>query len=61
MKRLIKSEKYIPHKGDYVVWKRHPYDDSTYKITDILEDGTVMMDNGVNCFTGINPNVIEQI
>lgn len=61
MKRLIKSEKYIPTINDKVVWKKHPYDKTVYTVTDILGDGTIMMDNGEESFIGINPNVVMQI
>lgn len=61
MKRLIKKSEYIPNIGDKVMWKSHPYDNSIYTIIDILEDGTIMIDNGDESFIGINPNVVKQV
>lgn len=60
MKRLIKkSEKYIPKKGDYVQWKKHPFDESVYQIIEILPNGNVFMDNGKEAFTDVKPSVIK--
>lgn len=61
MKRLIKKCIYEPQIGDYVVWKKHPYDDSTYKIIEILPNGNVFMDNGISSYTDIKPSTIEKI
>lgn len=62
MKRLIrKSDKYVPQIGDNVQWKRHPYDTSTYQVEDILPDGTVFMDNGLQSYTNIKPSVLRPV
>ncbi|MFW6007771.1 MAG: hypothetical protein ACOCP8_00790 [archaeon] len=62
MKRLIsKKQKYIPQVGDQVQWKNHPYDTSTYEVTEILPDGTVFMDNGINSYTNIKSSVIKLV
>lgn len=60
MKRLIKSE-YIPQIGDNVTWKKHPYDNTIYKIMDIMEDGTVFIDNGDVSYTNIKPSTIKKV
>lgn len=63
MKRLIKKENakilYVPILGDQVKWKRHPYDNSIYEVKEILPNGNVFMDNGLQAFTDIKPSVIK--
>lgn len=58
MKRLIKSQ-YMPQIGDKVVWKKHPYDDSVYQIQDIMDDGTLFIDNGEVSYTNIKPSKVK--
>lgn len=62
MKRLIsKKDKYQPQIGDNVKWKKHPYDHSIYEIKEILPDGTLFIDNGINSYTNIKPSVVKYI
>lgn len=61
-KRLVKkSEKYIPNIGDTVIFKNHPYDFLPYKITGILPNGTVFMENETDAYTGIHPSKIQPL
>ena len=63
MKRLIKKaeEEYVPQVGNQVQWKKHPYDNSTYEIKEILPDGSVFMDNGLSAYTNIKPSVLKPV
>jgi hypothetical protein len=60
MKRLIKkSMDYTPNVGDSVQWKRHPYDTSVYTVKQILPNGNVFIDNGIESYTDIKPSVLK--
>ena len=64
MKRLIRKsfkQDFIPQINDDVRWKKHPYDNSVYQIKEILPNGSVFMDNGINSYTDIKPSVLEKI
>ena len=47
--------------GDQVQWKRHPYDTSTYEVMEVLPNGNVFIDNGINAFTDIKQSVLKFI
>lgn len=60
MKRLIKkSMEYTLNIGDNVQWKRHPYDNSIYTVKEILPNGNVFIDNGIEAYTNIKPSVLK--
>jgi hypothetical protein len=65
MKRLIKRNyKLQPFDlqiGDNVKWKRHPYDQSVYSVKEVLPNGSVFIDNGINAYTNIKPSSLELI
>lgn len=59
--KLIKSIKIPLNVGDYVQWKRHPYDNSIYEIKEILPNNNVFIDNGINAFTDIKQSVLKLV
>lgn len=62
IKRLVKkSEQYVPQIGDIVIFKNHPYDMSAYKVTEILPNGTVFIENNSNAYTAIHPSKIKPL
>jgi hypothetical protein len=64
MKRLIKKsyqQDFTPQIGDSVSWKKHPYDFSVYEVKEVLPNGNIFMDNGVNAYTDIKPSVLKKI
>lgn len=62
MKRLIRlSEDESFQVGDNVQWKRHPYDNSVYEVTEVLPDGSCFIDNGINAYTNINPKSLKMV
>lgn len=63
MKRLIRKadNDWTPQIGDNVRWKRHPIDESAYQVTQILDDGNLFIDNGLQSFTDVKPNAVEPV
>jgi len=62
MKRLIKKAIEIKiNVGDQVAWKHHPYDTSIYEVKEILPNGNLFIDNGINAYTDIKPSVVKLI
>lgn len=61
MKRLIrKAEETIQYQvGNNVRWKQPKGDESIYTVTQILNDGTLLIDNGINAYTDIKPGAVE--
>lgn len=60
IKRLVKkSESYVPQIGDMVIFKSHPYDFEAYKITTILPDGNLFIENNNRAYSNINPKSIK--
>ena len=59
MKRLIKLNKYIPCKGDIVIFYNHPYDRNLYTVKDILPNGNVFIENDSDAYTNINPKNLK--
>jgi len=59
--KLIKAINVQLQVGDQVQWKRHPYDNSVYEVMEILPNGNVFIDNGINAFTDIKPSVLKLV
>lgn len=60
MKRLICKKDNI-NIGDSVVWKKHPYDFSIYKVIEILPNGNLFIDNGECSYTDIKQSIVSKI
>jgi len=58
MKRL---GKHLFRINDSVKFKKHPYDDSTYKIIQIFDDNTYFIDNGKLSYTNIKESALEPV
>jgi len=63
MKRLIRKamNNWTPQIGDNVKWKRSQYDESVYEITQILENGNLFIDNGLQSYTDVKSNSVEPV
>ena len=62
MKRLIKKSDNINYEiGNNVRWKSNKNDNSVYTITQILNDGTLFIDNGIDAYTDINPKSVNRL
>jgi hypothetical protein len=46
---------------DKVKFKKHPYDDSVYIITQTFSDNTYFIDNGKNSYTNIKASALEYV
>lgn len=57
-KRLIASIEL--NIGDKVKWKKHPYDTSTYNVTQVFDNGNVFIDNGKLSYTDIKISALQK-
>ena len=58
MKRL---KKYSFQVHDEVRFKKHPFDTSIYKITQVFDDDTFFIDNGKVSYTNIKASALELV
>lgn len=46
---------------DKVKFKKHPFDKSTYQITQVFDDNTFFIDNGKVSYTNIKESALELV
>ncbi|MDF2533906.1 MAG: hypothetical protein K0R18_63 [Bacillales bacterium] len=62
MKRLIKKAKQNFAVGDKVIYKTHPYDNTTiYTVEEVLTGGTYFIANEETAYTDINGRNLEKL